>query len=319
MNELAGKLAEYNGKGYVRAPAGYGKTHLIAESVGLAAGRQLILTHTYAGVNALRTKLRDLRIASSLYQLDTIASWTLRLCLAYPEASGFSIEKPESNDQWGQLYSACARLLNLEFMRRIIRASYTGAFVDEYQDCSIAQHELVVALCEILPCRILGDPLQGIFEFDDPVDWDTHVAPVFDFLGVLGTPHRWNKVGMPKIGEWLAGIRTKLEQGTTIDLNDTMPRGVFVKLVNGYDELARKQQSVCSYFSCADGHRAIAIHKGAPPFKQKCHQLARSLTGAFASIEEIEGNALFAFFKTIDKARTNSKRLQAVVGSQRSA
>jgi hypothetical protein len=37
--------------------------------------------------------------------------------------------------------------------------------VDEYQDCSLDQHELICLLSEILPCRILGDPLQGIFSF----------------------------------------------------------------------------------------------------------------------------------------------------------
>jgi DNA helicase-2/ATP-dependent DNA helicase PcrA len=92
-----------------------------------------------------------------------------------------------------------------------------------------------------------------------------------------------------------------------------MPRGVYVKLVNSDSELTRKQHSVCSYFSCIDGHRAIAIHRGAPPFKEKCHKLARNLAGAFASIDEIEGNALFAFFRAIDRAGTNSKRLKEVV------
>lgn len=313
MNDLAKRLADLKGKGYVRAPAGFGKTHLIAESVGLSSGRQLILTHTYAGVNALRTKLREQSVRDSSYHLDTIASWALRICLAYPKSSGFSIEKPDSNDQWAQLYRAGAELLEREFAKRIVHASYAGVFVDEYQDCSVAQHELVLALSESLPCRVLGDPLQGIFEFDDPIDWDTHVAPLFDFLGVLETPHRWKNVGTPHIGEWLKGIRDKLEKDELIDLNGRLPQGVSVKLVNGDDALTRKQQSVCSYFQCTDGHRAIAIHKGTQAFKEKCHRLARNLSGAFASIEEIEGNSLFSFFGKIDRARTNSKRLKEVV------
>jgi hypothetical protein len=135
---------------------------------------------------------------------------------------------------------------------------------------------------------------------------------VFEFLGVLETPHRWKNVGTPKIGEWLKRIREKLEKGELIDLNDRLPQGVSVKLVDGDDALTRKQQSVCSYFQCTDGHRAIAIHKGTQAFKEKCHYLARNLSGAFASIEEIEGNALFSFFGKIDRARTNSKRLKVV-------
>jgi DNA helicase-2/ATP-dependent DNA helicase PcrA len=88
---------------------------------------------------------------------------------------------------------------------------------------------------------------------------------------------------------------------------------VSVRLVNSEDELSRKQQSVCSYFSCGDRQRAIAIHRGAPPYKERCHTLARNISGAFASIDEIEGTALTSFFRRIDAARTNSKRLKEVV------
>ena len=51
--DLPKKLAEFNGRGYVIAPAGYGKTHLIALAVKASPHRQLILTHTYAGANAI--------------------------------------------------------------------------------------------------------------------------------------------------------------------------------------------------------------------------------------------------------------------------
>ena len=74
MCELAAVLAAHQGAGYVVAPAGYGKTHLIAASTARSAGRQLILTHTYAGVNALRHKMRALGVSDRLYRIDTIAS-----------------------------------------------------------------------------------------------------------------------------------------------------------------------------------------------------------------------------------------------------
>jgi chromosomal replication initiation ATPase DnaA len=60
--ELPEVLAAYNGSGYVVAPAGFGKTHLIAAALHYAEKRQLVLTHTYAGVNALRRKLRQERV-----------------------------------------------------------------------------------------------------------------------------------------------------------------------------------------------------------------------------------------------------------------
>ena len=145
------------------APAGFGKTYVVAEAVSRTFNRQLVLTHTYAGVNVLRRKLRDLRARNELFQVDTIASWALRLCLSYPATSRWSINHP-TGDQWSALYQACSALLNNEFIRRILRASYTGLYVNEYQDCSVAQHQLMLKLARDLPCRLLGDPLQGIFD-----------------------------------------------------------------------------------------------------------------------------------------------------------
>ena len=128
------------------APAGFGKTYLIAEAVSRSSGRQLVLTHTYAGVNALRGKMRILRVPSAAFHIDTIASWALRLCLAYRKASRWTVERPGDNTEWTALYEACATLLESEFIRRIVQASYEGVYVDEYQDCSIAQHEIVLKL-----------------------------------------------------------------------------------------------------------------------------------------------------------------------------
>lgn len=105
--DLAIKLNDCTSKGYVIAPAGFGKTHLIAMAVRASGGRQLILTHTFAGVNSIKTKMVDLGVRASQFQVDTIASWALRLCLAYPKASGWKIENPTSK-QWNKLYECCS-------------------------------------------------------------------------------------------------------------------------------------------------------------------------------------------------------------------
>ena len=86
--DLPKKLAKFNGKGYVIAPAGYGKTHLTALAVKASPHRQLILTHTYAGANAIRKKMQSLTVPASIYQIDTIASLALRLCLSFPTTVG---------------------------------------------------------------------------------------------------------------------------------------------------------------------------------------------------------------------------------------
>ena len=44
MCELSTVLAAHDGSGYVVAPAGYGKTHLIAESTARSVVRRRILT-----------------------------------------------------------------------------------------------------------------------------------------------------------------------------------------------------------------------------------------------------------------------------------
>lgn len=63
---------------YVEAPAGYGKSRLIADAVlGCTEGKQLILTHTHAGVNALRKHLKDVGVGAKQFEIDTIAGWAL--------------------------------------------------------------------------------------------------------------------------------------------------------------------------------------------------------------------------------------------------
>ena len=115
--------------------------------------------------------------------------------------------------------------LDHEFIRRIVRASYDGVYVDEYQDCSVAQHGIVVKLARDLPSRVLGDPLQGIFDFggQNPVNWPRDVEANFVCLGVLDVPHRWIQVGADGLGAWLDNIRQCLEQGQPINLSADRP------------------------------------------------------------------------------------------------
>ena len=305
MPELPEILAAHGGPGYVVAPAGYGKTHLIADAVGLATTRQLVLTHTYAGVNALRRKMRELRVPSGACRVDTIASWALRLCLSYAGASDWAVQRPEG-EQWTTLYRACGALLDHPFIRRILKASYGGLYVDEYQDCSTAQHQLVLRLARDLPCRVLGDPLQAIFDFDDegPVHWDGEILRDFERLGELDTPHRWVRARQPALGAWLQAARVALEEGRPLDLTQ-LADGVTVRPAENEEALLIAQGNVCRHFVCDQRHGVIAIHKGHQHYKAKCHRLARSIGGRFSSIEEIEGRDLFSFIKEVERARTN--------------
>ena len=316
MCDLSAILAAYEGRGYVVAPAGYGKTHLIAESTGLSAGRQLILTHTYAGVNALRRKMRILGVNDRLYHIDTIASWALSLSLSYSATSGWTNERPSDNQQWNALNEACADLLDHVFIRRIVRASYTGLYVDEYQDCSVTQHGVVLKLARDLPCRILGDPLQGIFDFEgqDPIDWVRDVEGHFEYLGTLDVPHRWIQAGAEDLGTWLRDVRTRLQQGHPIDLNADRPAAVTFRPTNADPQaLIQSQGNACRYFQCHRTHTVIAIHKGHQEYKAKCHKLSRNIGGRFSSIEEVEGKGLFSFIRKLERVRTDAARLKETI------
>lgn len=310
--ELAIKLGECATKGYVIAPAGYGKTHLIAMAVRAASHRQLILTHTFAGVNSIKTKMNTLGVPSSKYQIDTIASWSLRLCLAYPKNSGWKIENPTSK-QWAKLYECCSVLLGKEFIRRVLKATYAGVYVDEYQDCSDIQHGLVCALADFLPSRILGDPMQAIFDFDDgkPVDWAASVYPHFNCLGQLETPWRWENAGAPLLGAWLKAARRRLEQGQKIDLVNGLPASVNWAYTDP-QYLANKQySSLCEHLG--NDALVIALLGGDQESKNKTHLLARTMAGRFSSIEEVEGKVLFTFVKKLDAAKTPKARFLLVL------
>lgn len=316
MCELSATLAAYEGAGYVVAPAGYGKTHLIAQATGRSTRRQLILTHTYAGVNALRRKMHVLGISSKLFRIDTIASWTLRLCLSYSATSGWTEVRPADNEQWNNLYTLSLELLDQEFIRKIIRASYAGVYVDEYQDCSVGQHEIILKLARDLPCRILGDPLQGIFDFggQNQINWADDVEGNFESLGTLDTPHRWIRAGANELGDWLTNIRTSLENGQPINLSADHPAAVrFVQPNGDAQAFLQAQGNTCRYFQCDSSHTVIAIHKGSQEYKAKCHTLARNLSGKFSSIEEVEGKDLFSFIRKIEQANTASDSLKVSI------
>lgn len=316
MCELPVVLAAHQGAGYVVAPAGYGKTYLIAASTARSDRRQLILTHTYAGVNALRAKMRALGVRDRLYRIDTIASWSLRLALCYRATSGWREERPADNARWSALYESVARLLDQEFIRRILRASYGGLYVDEYQDCSVAQHAIVLKLARDLPCRVLGDPLQGIFDFagQDSIDWARDVEGHFERLGALEVPHRWQQVGADDLGAWLRNARTRLESGQPIDLNaDRTPSVTFIQGAADPQGFTQTQGNTCRYFNCDGAQKVIAIHKGSQEYKAKCHSLSRNLGGRFSSIEEVEGKDLFSFIRKVEEAVTDANRLKEII------
>jgi DNA helicase-2/ATP-dependent DNA helicase PcrA len=161
-------------KSLIIAPAGYGKTYYLATCLLETPDneKQLILTHTHAGIASIKQKIKELNIPTSKYHIETITGFAQKYVLAY--YCGKDIPKVDNSNEEGVKYFAfivkkAIEILNIKSVKKTIRYSYQGLFVDEYQDCTVSQHQMIMSLAEVLPTHILGDPLQGIFGFGEPL------------------------------------------------------------------------------------------------------------------------------------------------------
>lgn len=205
-------------RGSIVAPAGCGKTESIVQAVSRNDGKPaLVLTHTNAGVCALRSRMARAKVAAVKARVTTLDGWCLQVVSSYPELSGL---RPDlAAIHYPALRQAAIRAVSSGALDAILRASYSRVIVDEYQDCTSGQHRLVVALAERLPCCVLGDPLQRIFDFAGPVpDWDAEVLTTFPLVASLHDPWRWIKHGEEDFGRWILSIRDGLERGQGVDL-----------------------------------------------------------------------------------------------------
>jgi DNA helicase-2/ATP-dependent DNA helicase PcrA len=290
-------------RAYVIAPAGCGKTELIAAAVAAMDSRQLVLTHTHAGVGALRNRLRNYGVPKARARVETIAGFALRIACAYPSTSGFDVQRPR-DAQWGEVYAAAIRVLSMRVGKDILAASYSGAFVDEYQDCVTTQHALVLELADTLPVRILGDPLQGIFDFKGQqlVDWNG-IDAAFERLPDLATPWRWKDTN-PDLGAWLLSIRSDLLAGTRPDFRSGPVD------VRAYSEAAQ----VLACGQRIDDTSVVAIRK----WPKDAHNVASKLGGNFTSMEEMESKDLLAHARAIGSCDGPERALQLIrIGSSR--
>lgn len=283
-------------RAFVAAAAGCGKTHLISEAVcHYGSRRDLVLTHTHAGVDALRRKVRSRGSVASGFTVDTIAGWALRYASAFPRTSGLRCALPKTPDEWNSIYEAAQNLLVREPIREVLRASYSGVYIDEYQDCTIQQHGLVMAIAEVIPTRILGDPLQGIFDFgqNKPVDWDRDIRPSFPELPALIRPWRWQEKN-PQLGQWLASVRQDLLQGRPVNLDGAPVRWERLPATKQITE----QINVCFDISRQAQDTVVAIHGLSP----QCHFVASRLKGLYQCVEPIESPDLFQSGAAIEAA-----------------
>jgi hypothetical protein len=272
------------GRYSIRAAAGCGKTEYIARCIAEAtSGRFLILTHSNAGVHSITNRLRTHRVNPSRYHVETIARFTLRFCRSYRAISGYFDDCTLRGS-----YVRAATLFRDSALRRILSSSYDKLFVDEYQDCSVEQHELILALSDILPCTILGDPLQGIFGFNEQlVDWDV-IDTQFERSDPLTTPFRWQNTN-PRLGIWLTDVRTSLIESRSISLTNA-PVHVF-----------QSSHIIHECFRKIDAQGSVV---GLVKWPDEAKRLSARLSGKFQMADEVEMNVLKDVMMELDQAQT---------------
>ena len=198
-------------KGLLIAPAGHGKTHIIGNCVKMCPDNtiQLILTHTHAGINSLRSKFKKLGILHNKYKIETISGFAQKLVLAYIPQN--KIPAQDSKEYFDYIIQESSNLLKLVSVQTIIKNSYHGLFVDEYQDCTVDQHNMIMKLADLMPIHILGDELQGIFSFaGQKVDFTKDLMG-FERFDFLTEPWRWKLDGnCEKLGKKILNIRDQL-------------------------------------------------------------------------------------------------------------
>jgi DNA helicase-2/ATP-dependent DNA helicase PcrA len=294
--------------GTVTAPAGCGKTHLIAEALSRHTELKpvLILTHTNAGVVALRSRLRDAGVPPRAYRLSTIDGWAMRLISAFPVRSGHNprlLEVANPSKDYPGIREAAVRLLKSGHIGDVIVASYSRLIVDEYQDCSVRQHALVAyAACSVHTC-VLGDPMQAIFDFggDALAKWEEEVCKHFPIAGELSTPWRWINAGHRQLGDWLLDVRSRLIRKEEIDIRSGPPEVTWVELGGADDHKTRLVAATMS--PPAEGGKILIIGDSKNSLGR--HKFASQTPGA-VTIEAVDLRDLVEFARRWDLAQPSA-------------
>lgn len=296
--------------GSVTAPAGCGKTQLIADALSQHVDNKpvLVLTHTNAGVTALRSRLQRGGVPSSAYRVSTIDGFAMRLAAKFPLRAGLNasvLELANPNADYPAIRDAVQGLLQAGHIDDAMASTYSRLLVDEYQDCNTAQHAIVCSIAQTLPTCILGDPMQAIFGFRDPlVHWEREAKATFPSIGILQTPWRWRLAGMDALGDWLLQARASLQDGQPVDLRGA-PEGVqWVQLTQGMEV----QQRLVAARTEAPNRDGRILVIGDSMNVNGRHQLTMQTPGA-TSVEAVDLKDLVNFARQFDLANPNALRL----------
>lgn len=305
---LAAQLLDVH-RGSVTAPAGCGKTQLIADMLKYQAPGKpaLVLTHTNAGRAALEVRIKKAGVPASTARVSTIDSWAIGLARKFPRRCGIplqvvNVENPRAD--YIAIRKAIAAMLAAGHLDDALKATYSRLLVDEYQDCSLEQHAIVSAVAKSLKTIVFGDPLQAIFRFGGPiVDWVQHVHTAFPPVAELDTPWRWINAGTEPLGQWLLSLRPALIARQPIDLR-TAPAEVTWVALNG-DPNNMHQQRMAAAQTRADTRDAcvLVIAESTNPAGQR---LIASGTPGAITVEAVDLRDLTQFGRDFNPAAQDS-------------
>jgi DNA helicase-2/ATP-dependent DNA helicase PcrA len=214
------------------APAGFGKTYAIVSHIKRSPGRSLVLTHTHAGVASISQKLKEHKVPNLSCSVETLSSVAQKYVHAFDPS--FRNRNPRDNDYFAEVTAAAEKVFSSPIVQRVILNSYTCVYVDEYQDCTLTQHRMVVALARNLNLHLFGDPLQAIFDFQGErlVNFQDDLSE-FEELTDLKTPWRWQKKDNNlALGEYLGELRSAILDGGKIVLSSRDDLGIHLVGLN---------------------------------------------------------------------------------------
>lgn len=296
-------------RGTVTAPAGCGKTQLIAHALANHRGSKpiLVLTHTNAGVAALRARLDRAGVPTSAYRLSTIDGWAIRLISTFPGRSAHDsaiLRLATPARDYPAIRDAAWKLLQAGHVSKVLNASYVHLIVDEYQDCSVPQHAIIYFLSLILPTCVLGDPMQAIFGFrgNTLADWNRQVCAHFPVVAELATPWRWRNAGAEALGQWLLEVRRLLSTGQSVDLRNGPQEHVIWKPAIPPDDHSQRLAAARTAPPTADG-RVLII---ADSRNRTAQQNFASQTPGASTVEAVDLQDLIAFANSFDVGSPNA-------------
>ena len=248
MTDQEIKLIQSKHNAAIIAPAGHGKTEMITELVSALPGKVLILTHTNAGVNALKLRLERRNVSQEKYVLSTISAFCIRWSSAYPHVSyvDFSLRYTDKNF-YSNRYQGTSKLFSHLWARSVILATYSRIIIDEYQDCTLEQHQIFLELNKTIPVYVLGDPLQSIFGWAGPlVSWSNLGVDIVD---IKTYPWRWEHTNRD-LGQYLVDIRKVLEPSLSNKKvrMATVSQGDYIRKISPADAQAPRFLTILSKF-----------------------------------------------------------------------